>query len=157
MGHLLSPTEHAREEDRCTENDTGGARKGRPNDGGPADPHARRTDAPQITRLHLASYQAGYRDLLPTAFLAPLTLADRERRWRASLRDPARQTLIVGVQNADGPALVAFAEVGACRDDDAAAGAAELIALHVAADGRARDLAASGIPIPEVRYGIRLG
>jgi hypothetical protein len=36
MGHLLSPTEHAREEDRCTENDTGGARKGRPNDGGTA-------------------------------------------------------------------------------------------------------------------------
>jgi hypothetical protein len=42
--------------------------------------------------------------------MAGLALADHERQWRASLRDPARQTLIVGVQNADGPALVAFAD-----------------------------------------------
>ncbi len=42
-------------------------------------------DAPQTARLDLASSRAGYRDLLPTPFLAGLTLADRERRWRARL------------------------------------------------------------------------
>ena len=45
----------------------------------------RPADAPQTARLDLASSRAGYRDLLPTAFLAGLTLADRERRWRARL------------------------------------------------------------------------
>lgn len=91
-------------------------------------------DAGRIARLHLASYRAAYRDVLPASFLAGLTLADRERRWRASLRNPARRTLLTLIDNA-APRLIAFAEVGRCRDDDVTgARTGELIALHVAED-----------------------
>ena len=163
-------------------------------------------DVPDIARLHLASYRAAYRDLLPAAFLAGLTLADRERRWRESVADPARQTLLTSIKNAPVSGLVALAEIGAGRDDDAGSRDGELIALHVAPghwrrgigralhqraiaalagrgfgaatlwvltgnrqarafyaamgwapDGRAREQAARGILIPEVRYRRRLG
>jgi hypothetical protein len=49
-------------------------------------------DVPEIARLHLASYRAAYRDLLPAAFLAGLTLADRERRWARLSQPPPRAT-----------------------------------------------------------------
>jgi GNAT superfamily N-acetyltransferase len=91
-------------------------------------------DAEPIARLHIASYRTAYRDVLPAGFLAGLTLADRERRWRASLRDPARSTFLTLMDNA-APRPVAFAETGVSRDGDAtAARTAELIALHVAED-----------------------
>jgi GNAT superfamily N-acetyltransferase len=89
-------------------------------------------DVPQIARLHLASYRAAYGDVLPAAFLAGLTLADRERRWQASVRDPARHTLITTINNANVSGLIAFAEIGAGRDDDAGPAVGELIAMHVA-------------------------
>jgi GNAT superfamily N-acetyltransferase len=72
--------------------------------------------------------------VLPASFLAGLALADRERRWRASLRNQARSTLLAFIDNA-APRLIAFAEVGQCRDGDVTgARTGELIALHVAED-----------------------
>jgi RimJ/RimL family protein N-acetyltransferase len=85
-------------------------------------------DAPAVAWLHLASYRASYRGLLPAGFLAGLDIGERERRWRDSLRDPARTTFLVE----EGRAVVAFAEIGPCRDADAAPGTGELMALHVA-------------------------
>ncbi len=93
---------------------------------------ARPSDGPAIARLHLASYRAAYRDLLPPAFLAGLTLPARELRWRASLRDPSRSTFVTMGHNANAAGLTGFAEIGAARDDDAGAADGELIALHVA-------------------------
>jgi ribosomal protein S18 acetylase RimI-like enzyme len=93
---------------------------------------ARPADVPELARLHLASYWAAYRDLLPAAFLAGLTLADRERRWRASLANPERQTLITKTRNGPHVPLVGLAEIGPCRDTDAPSGTGELIALHIA-------------------------
>jgi ribosomal protein S18 acetylase RimI-like enzyme len=93
---------------------------------------ARPTDVPDLARLHLASYRAAYRDLLPAAFLAGLTLADRERRWHASLANPERQTFTTNILNGPHVPLVGLAEIGRCRDTDAPSGAGELIALHIA-------------------------
>ncbi|MFB4300173.1 GNAT family N-acetyltransferase [Actinomadura sp. NTSP31] len=90
-------------------------------------PHAIRTatraDAPAIAHLHLSSYRAAYRGLLPDDFLAAYNLAERERRWSESLRDPTRTTFVTA------PAIVAFAEIGPSRD---APDMGELMALHVA-------------------------
>jgi RimJ/RimL family protein N-acetyltransferase len=87
-------------------------------------------DAREIARLHLASYRAAYQDLIPAEVLSSLRGEDREQRWQASLNDPRRRTLIAEDDDAV-PALIGFAEVGPSRDDDAGAGTAELMALHV--------------------------
>ncbi len=87
-------------------------------------------DAEAIARLHLASYRAAYQGLIPAGVLSSLRGEDRERRWRASLNDPQRRTLIAEDDGAV-PALIGFAEVGPSRDDDADAGTGELMALHV--------------------------
>jgi hypothetical protein len=68
-------------------------------------------DAAAIAGLHLASYRAAYQDLLPAKFLARLSVEDRERRWRASLADPRRRTLIAHGDGSPAP-LTGFAEVG---------------------------------------------
>ncbi len=98
---------------------------------------ARAADVPEIARLHLASYRAAYQDLLPAGFLAGLTLADRDRRWRASLGDRARETFMIQGAEAGTMRLPGFAEIGPCRDDGMPAGTGELIALHVT-EGRWR-------------------
>jgi ribosomal protein S18 acetylase RimI-like enzyme len=88
-------------------------------------------DAKAIARLHLASYRAAYRGLISAEVLASLRAEDREQRWRASLNDPRRRTLVAADDDAV-PALIGFAEIGPSRDDDAEPGTGELIALHVA-------------------------
>jgi ribosomal protein S18 acetylase RimI-like enzyme len=93
---------------------------------------ARPADVPELARLHLASYRAAYRGLLPGAFLAGLTLADRERRWHASLANLERQTFIANILNGPHPPLAGLAEIGKCRDPDSETGTGELIALHIA-------------------------
>ncbi|MDL4813532.1 GNAT family N-acetyltransferase [Actinomadura opuntiae] len=83
---------------------------------------ATEADAPAIARLHLASYRAAYRGLLPDDFFA-YDPAEREHRWRESLRDPTRTTFVTA------PELVAFAEIG---PSGVAPDLGELLALHVA-------------------------
>jgi RimJ/RimL family protein N-acetyltransferase len=91
---------------------------------------ATRADAKAIAALHLASYRAAYEGLIPAEVLSSLRAEDRQRRWQVSLNDPQRQTL-VAQDDDDALTLIGFAEVGPSRDDDAAAGTGELIALHV--------------------------
>lgn len=88
-------------------------------------------DAAAVAGLHLASYRAAYQGLLPAEVLFSMRADDRASRWRASLKDPQRQTLIAEDEDVS-PALIGFAEVGPSRDDDARAGTGELMTLHVA-------------------------
>jgi ribosomal protein S18 acetylase RimI-like enzyme len=91
---------------------------------------ATRADADVIAALHLASYRAAYKGLIPAEILSSLRAEDRQQRWHLSLNDPQRQALIA--QDGDGaPAVIGFAEVGPSRDHDAEAGTGELMALHV--------------------------
>ncbi|MBO2456106.1 GNAT family N-acetyltransferase [Actinomadura violacea] len=85
----------------------------------PAIRTATETDAPAIAHLHLASYRAAYRGLLPDDFLSGLDPAQREHRWLESLRDPSRATFVAE----SGTALTGFAEI---------AFSGELKALHIA-------------------------
>jgi RimJ/RimL family protein N-acetyltransferase len=88
----------------------------------PAIRTATEADAPAIARLHLSSYRAAYRGLLPDGFLAAYDPAEREHRWLERLRDPSRTTFVTA------PAIVAFAEIG----PSATPAIGELLALHVA-------------------------
>lgn len=77
---------------------------------------ARQADAERLAEVHVRSWQAGYRELLPADFLAGLNIEGRAERWLRRLREerpPARTT----VAELDGE-LVGFASVGPSRDED---------------------------------------
>jgi GNAT superfamily N-acetyltransferase len=59
------------------------------------------SDAEQIAAVHVRSWQAAYRGLLPQDYLDQLDPADRLPRWRRTLRetDPAGGGVIVAVKD----------------------------------------------------------
>jgi hypothetical protein len=78
---------------------------------------ARVADAPQIAVVHVRSWQAAYRGLLPQAYLDELEPAQRVGQWERSLAkaDNARN----GVLAADnGGMLLGFVGYSPSRDDD---------------------------------------
>jgi GNAT superfamily N-acetyltransferase len=73
-------------------------------------------DADALAEVHVRSWQAGYRDLLPADFLAGLSIPDRAERWRGRLREE-RPPAATTVAELDGE-LIGFASVGRSRDED---------------------------------------
>jgi GNAT superfamily N-acetyltransferase len=87
-------------------------------------------DAPAIARVHVASWQAGYRGILPDEVLDDLSVAERSERWHGYLTDPDNdiRTLVA----CDGDEVVGFVSlVAESRDDDVGQGTAEIAALYV--------------------------
>ncbi len=77
---------------------------------------ARAEDAAQLARVHVRSWQQGYRGLLPDALLDSLDVAQRTTRWRESLSRsdlPSRGTLVAD----DGTGVVGFAHLTSERGD----------------------------------------
>ena len=89
----------------------------------PAEP----VDADEVARLHVRSWQVGYRGLLPDDYLDSLRAEDRARRYTFGAADPALPTTIVAIDNG---AICGFATTGPTRDDDLQ-GHGELFALYV--------------------------
>lgn len=77
---------------------------------------ARQTDAERLAEVHVRSWQAAYRELLPADFLAGLNIADRAERWRGRLGQerPSECTTVAELAGQ----LVGFASVGPSRDED---------------------------------------
>jgi ribosomal protein S18 acetylase RimI-like enzyme len=71
-------------------------------------------DAEQIAAVHVQSWQAAYRGLLPDEFLANLSLERRITQWQNSLADPAN---VVPVYEDEGH-VVGFVSYGRTRDED---------------------------------------
>jgi GNAT superfamily N-acetyltransferase len=84
---------------------------------------ARREDALAVAQVHVRSWQAGYRNLLPDAYLDSLRAEDRAARYDFESQDPARPITFVAV---DGKAICGFATV--------APDSGELAALYVSPD-----------------------
>ena len=88
-------------------------------------------DVPEIAGVHVQSWQAAYRGLLPQAYLDGLDPAQRIGQWEQSLSAPDgsdRGTLVV---DADGR-LSGFVSYGPARDDDADSGrAGEIYAIYL--------------------------
>jgi GNAT superfamily N-acetyltransferase len=97
-------------------------------------PAQRIGDAMAIADIHVASWRAAYRDLLPARYLSSLDPAEASPRWlqrvqtQSLLRAPACDLWVVEDQGE----VVGFALLGACRDGDDMAGfAGEVLMLYV--------------------------
>jgi GNAT superfamily N-acetyltransferase len=91
---------------------------------------ARLEDAGAIAAIHVASWLAAYRGIVPDEVLDELSTAERKRRWRGWLGAPdgGWLTLVAEV----GGRIVGFCTlVAPSRDPDAALGTAEIAALYV--------------------------
>jgi ribosomal protein S18 acetylase RimI-like enzyme len=91
---------------------------------------ARPADAPAVAGVHVRSWQAGYRELLPAAYLDALRPEDRAARYtfdRDGSDDPETIVALVG------DLIRGFATIGPATDiEDRDIG--ELLALHVDPD-----------------------
>lgn len=74
-------------------------------------------DAPPIADLHVRSWQAAYRGMLPQDYLDGLDPADRLPRWQRLLGDPdpARRDVLVA---AGKTGICGFSSFGPTRDED---------------------------------------
>jgi GNAT superfamily N-acetyltransferase len=100
-------------------------------------------DAEQIAEVHVRSWQAGYRGLLPQNYLDGLDPAARvpaRRRMLAEADLPRSGTLVA----ADDGQVVGFAHIGPSRDEDADSSVGEVFAIYLApgawGKGRGREL-----------------
>lgn len=87
-------------------------------------------DALQVAQVHVRSWQAGYRDLLPSSYLDGLRPEDRAGRYRFGGSSPDDPTTIV-VE--DDGAIRGFATTGRAADVDGRE-VGELLALYVDPD-----------------------
>jgi RimJ/RimL family protein N-acetyltransferase len=77
-------------------------------------------DALAIATVHVRSWQAAYRGLLPQSYLDELDPRNRLEGWESFLDAtawPARGALVLAEE--DGPTIAGFAGISPTRDDDA--------------------------------------
>jgi GNAT superfamily N-acetyltransferase len=91
---------------------------------------ARVQDAMDVARVHVRTWQAAYRGLLPAEYLDGLKPEDRAARYAFENPDTAKPFTIVAEDNG---VIAGFATTGPARDVDAQ-GCGELYALYVDPD-----------------------
>ncbi len=95
------------------------------------------TDAPAIAEVHVASWRAAYRGLLPDEYLASRTVEVRTRQWDAVFADPDRGHILVAVL---GGRVVGFAQARPSGDADAPPATGELLTIYLHPDAWDRGL-----------------
>lgn len=75
---------------------------------------AQASDAPKLAQVHVASWQAAYRGVVPDAFLQGFTIQRREPAFRQSLEANLEETYLLE----DGERAVGILTIGASRDSD---------------------------------------
>jgi ribosomal protein S18 acetylase RimI-like enzyme len=96
------------------------------------------SDVDEIASLHLASWLAAYRGIVPDEFLAAITLESRVIRWRKALsssESPLTETILA----VDGSTIQGVSSFGP-RRHPASTGVGEVYALHVAPASRRRGI-----------------
>jgi L-amino acid N-acyltransferase YncA len=87
-------------------------------------------DALAIAKVHVASWQSAYKDILPSEWLASLSVTDRSAMWARILNEQAAHVWIVkDVEQVQG-----FISFSASRDADALAQTAEIQAIYLLPD-----------------------
>lgn len=86
-------------------------------------------EAAIVADIHVASWRAGYRGLIPAAALRSLSHEEREATWRGLIE--AGTAVHVGLQAGR---AVGFVASGPSRDREADAATGEIYALYVRAD-----------------------
>jgi ribosomal protein S18 acetylase RimI-like enzyme len=87
-------------------------------------------DAHGIAVVHVAGWQAAYRDLLPHDYLAGISVSSREQEWRTSLDSGRPSVLVAG----DDRAIIGWAAFGDSRDEDTLKSDGELWAIYLRPD-----------------------
>src|SRR5580692_4176721 len=87
-------------------------------------------DALAVARVHVQSWQAAYRGLLPEEYLGQLRAEDRAEKYDFATVDPAKPRTLVATE---GNRILGFATTMPSRDTDLASHG-ELCALHVHPD-----------------------
>ncbi|MFE7511544.1 GNAT family N-acetyltransferase [Streptomyces sp. NPDC057540] len=86
-------------------------------------------DAAALAAVHVLSWRAAYRDLVPGPYLDALDIEERAAAWRSRLTAPDRPSVLMATD--DGGRAVAFSSFRACPDEEFAPGStAELSALY---------------------------
>jgi GNAT superfamily N-acetyltransferase len=80
-----------------------------------------------VARVHVRSWQAGYRNLLPQVYLDSLKPEDRAGRYNFASTDPHHPATLVAVEDEE---IGGFVTTAPARDPDAQ-GCGELWALYV--------------------------
>jgi len=83
-------------------------------------------DATAIAHVHVESWRAAYQGLMPSEFLASLSVEDRIVFWERCLLDTPPTTFVA----LDRGNVVGWASCGPSRDDDGA-GTGELMAINI--------------------------
>ncbi len=87
-------------------------------------------DAPEIAEVHVRSWQKAYCHILPTEYLANLSIAERTQQWAERIADVHSTILAAVIDNR----IVGWVSFGPARDKDATAKAMEVYALYVLAE-----------------------
>jgi GNAT superfamily N-acetyltransferase len=99
-------------------------------------------DAAAVAEVHVRTWQAAYREVLPLDRLDAVTVAQRVPLWERLLANPELSTFVAEQDDR----IVAFVNVGSGREPDADG---ELYAIYALPDawgtGAARDLMAAGL------------
>jgi len=100
-------------------------------------------DAPEISRVHTASWQEAYAGIVSADYLAALDPKNRESMWIQHLRNGPRDGVRTWVAWT-GPRALGFASIGPSRDEDAARNEQEIYSMYLDpgmwGQGVARDL-----------------
>src|SRR5437879_1904890 len=86
-------------------------------------------DAEAIARVHVATWQAAYRGIVPDEYLDSLDVTDRTARWRQGLAAPGGPTWVAEIEGR----VVGWANAGPSRDEDDQAAPGELYGIYVEA------------------------
>jgi GNAT superfamily N-acetyltransferase len=108
---------------------------------------ARHQDAMDVARVHVRSWQAAYRNLLPAEYLDALKPEDRAAHYTFEDPDTTKPWTIVAEDNGF---IAGFATTAPARDADAE-GCGELYAIYVDPDYRGRGVGAELIEAARAR------
>jgi len=116
-------------------------------------------DAPEIARVHIASWQEAYAGIVPAEVLDNLDLARREEQWREILERGPRESKRTWLAEVESQA-VGFGSLGPSRDEDADRRTSEIYAVYLLPTawgrGAARELMRTMLAEPEAADPITL-
>jgi len=84
-------------------------------------------DAEAIARVHVDTWRAAYRGIVPDRYLDALDVVERAKRWRGGLAAPDGPTWVAEAEGV----VVGWANAGPSRDTDENAAPGELYGIYV--------------------------
>lgn len=108
-------------------------------------------DAEAIAEVHVASWRAGYRGLVPDEILDGLSVEQRTTNWRGWLTDRQPRSYILVADADDGPGVHGFVSGGRCRDAGSDDATGEVNALYAAPAAWGRGVGRALLRHAEVR------